>query len=191
MKHTEPCSHARAPAALPEHPIETLTAEHRVILSVLDAVEAECRRLEARQPLRQDFWAAACDFLAQFADRCHHEKEEQLLFPALCGHGMDSRMGPIAVMKHEHVEGRALRERLLEATRRGDARDVTAAAQALAVLLREHIAKEDTVLFQIARHLLHEDDVQRLNRAFAAVEHGVGEGTHCRYVALAERLKSW
>ena len=46
------------------------------------------------------------DIIRNFADGLHHAKEENLFFPALEQKGFSSRQGPVAVMLHEHVEGR-------------------------------------------------------------------------------------
>jgi hemerythrin-like domain-containing protein len=48
------------------------------------------------------------DFLVVFVDKCHHGKEEGLLFPALEAVGVSRNGGPIGVLLEEHRKGRSL-----------------------------------------------------------------------------------
>lgn len=172
-------------------PTQILNEEHRVILRVLAALEriAEATRAAGRIPARSA--ADALDFLATFADRCHHGKEEELLFPALVKKGLPREVGPVAVMLAEHDEGRAL-VRAMRAALAGEGRpaeDFARAASEFVELLRAHIAKEDQVLFPMADGMLAEAEQAELLGAFERVEqHDLGEGTHERYLALARDL---
>ena len=44
--------------------------------------------------------------IREFADGLHHAKEEQLLFPLMVQKGFSNQTGPVAVMLHDHEEGR-------------------------------------------------------------------------------------
>jgi hemerythrin-like domain-containing protein len=56
-------------------------------------------------------------------------------------------------------------------------------------LLRQHITKEDHCLFPMADHRLSAEDQDALLASFAATERDdMGEGTHERYLALAQKL---
>lgn len=46
-------------------------------------------------------------FFQVFADKCHHGKEENLLFPELERSGSPKERGPIAVMLAEHEQGQS------------------------------------------------------------------------------------
>jgi hemerythrin-like domain-containing protein len=158
------------------HPTEILSLEHRAIEAKLDELEAEIARAEGGEPFPAAFFAEALDFFRHFADGCHHAKEENLLFPLLKERGMPVNGGPIGVMLAEHDEGRAylkaVRENL-EAAGQGSGaarQQVYANARGYIRLLRNHIYKEDNILFRMARTILAPDDVAELKRQFAAVE---------------------
>jgi hemerythrin-like domain-containing protein len=159
------------------HPLDALIAEHRVIERVLEAIEREAAR---RGPLRAVFWQDAARFLVEFADRRHHGKEEDVLFPALEASGLPRDHGPTAVMRAEHDEGRGLVALLRSALAEESSTAVFAAARAFAGLLRQHIEKEDAVLFELARGLLSDEQVARLGSDFRRAdlafdrEHGAG-----------------
>src|SRR5680860_1354935 len=74
---------------------------------MLEVVREMIRRLEAGDPVEADDVQAAIDFIREYADRSHHAKEEDLLFPAMGEAGFPPEGGPVAVMLDEHDEGRA------------------------------------------------------------------------------------
>src|SRR6185436_17048913 len=86
---------------------DVLRSEHEVIQQVLDCLERLAERASANARLDVQLVERALEFLVTFADRCHHGKEEGILFPALIERGLPSRAGPIAVMLQEHDVGRA------------------------------------------------------------------------------------
>lgn len=176
------------------HPVDILSSEHRIIERVLDAMENKVLNLGSG-PFPKEFFEQALDFFANFADRCHHGKEEQRLFPALKQRGIPEQGGPIGVMLYEHSQGRAHLEAIrnnLAAAAQGDAKalgTVRREAMSYIILLRQHIQKEDHILFAMARSVLTPADVERLQQEFACVEeHHIGAGVHERYERLAEEL---
>jgi len=158
------------------HPTEILSQEHRAIEEKLNALEAEVVGSSGDASFRPEFFEEALDFFRHFADGCHHAKEENLLFPLLKERGLPAHGGPIGVMLAEHDEGRAYLKAIgenLAAAGQGSAaarQQVYANAAAYIQLLRNHIYKEDNVLFRLARTLLEPDDVAELARQFASVE---------------------
>jgi hemerythrin-like domain-containing protein len=174
--------------------IDTLVNEHRLIERVLDALDAAVDRLERGRPVRPGFFLDATTFLAGFADGCHHHKEEGVLFPAMIESGMPADGSPIAVMLQEHERGRVFTRAIRDAAHRLE-RGEPRAERALAAnvrgylaLLRDHIVKEDAVLFPMAEAVLAAED-SRLVAAFDRVEEEeTGAGAHERFHALADAL---
>jgi hemerythrin-like domain-containing protein len=172
-----------------------LKNEHRVIELVLDCLDAMAARCEADGRLDGESAREAIGFFRNFADRCHHAKEENQLFPLMEARGFDANAGPTAVMRHEHVMGRAYvaaMERAVPGASAGEAEPRAGwleAARAYSFLLREHIDKEDHCLFPMADQGLLATDVARLTEEFLRVEREeIGPGVHERYVALADAL---
>lgn len=175
---------------------DVLKTEHRAIEQMLDVVEAAANRLAAGQEVAPDLFSQAADFFRNFADACHHAKEEELLFPAMEGHGVPREGGPIGVMLMEHEQGRAYVRGIAQAAERY-AGGESAATQALiqntrgyVELLRQHILKEDSVLFNIADSLLSPAEQGELVAGFERVEEErMGPGVHERYHDLIAELK--
>ena len=176
-------------------PTDVLISEHRVIEQVLDCLEAiaadalEARRIE-RGPAGE-----ALEVLSTFADRCHHGKEEERLFPAMERRGFPRDVGPMAMMLHEHEIGRAAIREMRRALEQADEAPEEAArrfhrhANDYVGLLREHIAKEDGVLFPLAESILRDEDRRALLAEFERFEHDdLGPDVHARMIALADGL---
>lgn len=152
-------------------PIQTLRDEHEVILAMLGRYE---RAVAA--PIGVEELAEFVDFFRDYADACHHAREEKLLFPALTKAGLPSQGGPIGCMLEEHDEGRLLLAEMTAALALLKGRVGTAAerlqqaALRYTELLRAHIDKENRVLFVIATELLGPRERALLARQFAAFD---------------------
>lgn len=183
------CCH-HAPDAGPR---DILMAEHRVIESVLDAVG----RMVESGDVDAGFLQLAVDFFRNFADGCHHAKEEDALFPALERAGIPRLGGPVGVMLDEHQEGRRLLAEIMDnlEAASGDswaAGKVRSAAAGYVHLLRQHILKEDNVLFVMADQVLTPDAQRGVLEKFDLIEaHEGRDGRHERYLKVAEKLESW
>jgi hemerythrin-like domain-containing protein len=173
---------------------QTLMAEHEVILSVLDCVERLADQADHRGTLDVASAAEALDFLSGFADRCHHGKEEDQLFPALVSRGLPRNVGPLAVMLSEHELGRAevagMRTAVADVQRSlaGSVQRFGEHARAYVELLRQHIDKENGVLFPMADGMLTEAEHAELEQAFERMERDPGHADHERYLELARTL---
>ncbi len=176
-------------------PTEILSSEHRVIERVLNCLEAMVRRAKSAGRLEGESAHEAVAFFRNFADHCHHGKEEDHLFPALEAAGFPRQGGPTGVMLHEHELGRAHLRGMDEAVEAAAAGDAAALGQFVShaegylAVLREHIYKEDHVLFPLAERTLDEEEQQRLVGEFRRVEaEEMGAGTHERYLHVAQEL---
>jgi hemerythrin-like domain-containing protein len=168
---------------------EILMNEHRVIEQVLSCLEKLADRCEAGEKLDGTSALEALEFFRNFADRCHHGKEEGHLFPLLESRGLAHHGGPTGVMLHEHEEGRRLVAAMARAVERDTPGDFVRHARAYAGMLREHIRKEDHCLFPMAAGILNGSDAEALAERFEHVESAdMGEGTHERYLQLANDL---
>lgn len=174
-------------------PRELLMEEHRVIEKVLDAIE----RMAHSGSVDKAFLESAIDFLRNFADGCHHAKEEDVLFPALENAGIPREGGPIGCLLDEHRQGRHLiglmADNLDDADRSdSDAtRRVIGAAQEYVAMLRQHIDKEDNVLFVMAQDVLDAKQQAEVLARFQQAEGEADPEKHECYLGLATKLSDW
>lgn len=166
-------------------PTETLKHEHQIVLAVLCGAEREAQEIQSTGEVDVEKMRDILEFFRVFVDKCHHGKEERLLFPRLEERGMSAEVGPISVMLREHMEGRnevAAMADALERHQEGDASAADGLAYHLLAyveLLHDHITKEDNVLFEMADEALSEEDDRELSAAFNELEvEEVGAGVH-------------
>jgi hemerythrin-like domain-containing protein len=130
-------------------PTTVLSQEHQSILLMISILGNMADRLEAGEKVEAVHLEEAVDFVKGFADKCHHAKEEDLLFPAMEKAGIPRTGGPLGVMLREHTEGRALVKAMTDSMpgiRKGDkaaARLFAESARGYGALLSQHIYKED------------------------------------------------
>jgi hemerythrin-like domain-containing protein len=175
--------------------IETLMNEHRVIERVLDGLVAFADEVRRKGSTEKEELSRFVTFVREFADACHHGKEEDILFAAMVEHGFPRDGGPIAVMLHEHDQGRGLvgvlRERAEQAApwSDGDRSEIAEVARGFANMLRGHIHKEDSILYPMAEQHLPPDAMQVVGEACERYEDDPARaGAHERLHALAEEL---
>jgi hemerythrin-like domain-containing protein len=175
--------------------IETLMNEHRLIEQTLDALVGFGDEVERRGGTEKAELGRFVTFFREFADGCHHGKEEDILFAAMVESGFPRDGGPIAVMLHDHERGREL-VRALRAKAEAsapwtdaDRREVGEAARAFSALLRAHIHKEDAILYPMAEQHLPPETMQSVSEACDRYEEAPERsGKHEQLHALAEEL---
>ncbi len=175
--------------------IETLMNEHRVIEQVLGSLETFAENVARNADVDRATVKDYADFFRNFADKCHHAKEEDRLFVTMGEYGFPRDFGPVAVMLADHVEGRG-HIGALAAIGEGqgplspeEREEVIAQATAYVPLLRSHIMKEDNILYPMAVQAVPAEVLHRMQEEFEAFEaQEMGAGTHERFHRLAEAL---
>lgn len=168
---------------------DDLRAEHQGILKMLAILRAIAAGLKPGAPLPRRQLGDILEFLRVFADKCHHGKEEDILFLALEQAGMPRQGGPIGVMLHEHVLGRGHIRDMGAALEVGDSAAFAAAGLAYADLLTQHIAKENNVLFPMAERLLGAEALTAMQEDFEHLEaERIGPGRHEAFHVLLDEL---
>jgi len=179
-------------------PIEDLKKEHeavKIALRVLNNIVNEAEK--TGQVTNPDHLKQLIEFFRTFVDKCHHSKEEELLFPALEEVGVSKEGGPIGVMLNEHQQGRDYVAKMNTALVRyleGDqkaVRDLIQNVRAYIALLNQHIDKENNVLFPIADKYLSDEKQVELGEGFETIEiQKIGAGKHEAFHRMLESLES-
>jgi hemerythrin-like domain-containing protein len=175
---------------------QILMDEHRLIERVLTALQTAASRLSQGTEISPMFFINAALFIENFADGCHHRKEEGILFVAMSESGVPIGGGPIGVMLSEHERGRAFTREMKGAAQKWQAGDssartaVTHNALGYVSLLRVHIHKEDNILFPMAGRLITPDRQTKVNKDFERIgQEETVSSVHEKYTALAELLE--
>ena len=161
--------------------MDDLSHEHRALLHALELLDALCQRLrhpELGRTVDPQDLLQLTGFFREFADRCHHGKEEDLLFPALAQAGLQPPSALQSALLAEHEQGRqALREMQAQAGEPGPG--LAEAAERYAALLRRHIATENEQLLPWVDQQLPPQVLAQLGQDFGQHESRVmGAGRH-------------
>lgn len=137
------------------------------------------------------------DFVRNYADKHHHNKEEAILFKKMGDElGENVSKGPIAGMLVEHDFGRLFMSNLeaaVDRVKKGDRDsrvDVIANAIGYADLLDRHIQKEDDVIYKFARRSLKEEAMKNVEQLCEEVENkAVSDKLQQKYIDLIEEFE--
>jgi hemerythrin-like domain-containing protein len=176
-------------------PAEDLKVEHALTMKMLAVLQAICSKMEKHEiGLAKDIEEIVA-FLRVFVDRCHHGKEEDILFPGLEALGVFDESDLIEKLRMEHRTGRALVEqmgRFIEISKEGAAvppSDFVDPAKRYVELIRKHIRTENGTLLPGVREKLSEERQLEISQEFERLEREkIGEGKHESFVNLVQRL---
>ena len=169
-----------------------LENDHVYILRLTDVME---KITKTDSPDFSDLETVVC-LIRNYADGFHHEKEEKILFPALADKGFSPSQGPVAVMLSEHIQGRNYVKEmagyitLYKKNDRQALENVFINMAGYVDLLRNHIAKENNILFRMADRVLSEEDHKTLLDRYASVVPSTANGGGIsEYISDIERLE--
>ena len=126
---------------------ELLMKEHEAIKQSLKILNKICDKLQSGEQVDSSHLEQIVAFIRNFADKCHHGKEEDILFNTMGEVGFAKEAGPISVMLSEHDMGRELVKGFSDAVelyKEGDKNAVSAIvgnARKYSALLDQHIEK--------------------------------------------------
>src|SRR5512135_1335781 len=97
-------------------PIGLLMIEHRLIERMIRLLKQQLEQVGKVKKADPVFIDTAVDFVRQYADRCHHGKEEHILFRDLTKKGLsDNHRAVIEELLDEHVRARKATGNLIDA----------------------------------------------------------------------------
>ena len=171
---------------------QRLKDEHQLILRMLALLEKNAKRTEEGSFTDYQFYLDGVDFIRNYADRFHHAKEEDVLFEAMIENGMPRANSPIAAMLMEHDQGRAFVRGMEEAAKRalngeaGQNAAIVENARGYLELLREHISKEDEILYPLAERVIPEGMRDGIVAGYLKAEEKSAEGFEAHYLRVVE-----
>ncbi|NLK71829.1 MAG: hemerythrin [Clostridiales bacterium] len=158
---------------------QDLRKEHDAILYVLQILNKMINADSFDAEILLNYYDDVVYFLKIFADKCHHGKEENILFKELINKGVPNEGGPVGVMLQEHVQGRNYIAQMEQSLDIKNIEGFKNAAMLYSDLLRRHIEKENNVLFLMADKVINEQEQNFLFLQFEKHEENViGHGVH-------------
>lgn len=150
--------------------LQILADEHKNILKVIDALLKECDSLETGGEINKNFFKKAIYFIKGYADEFHHAKEEDILFIELCKDEVQMHCNPTQQMLHEHELGRNFINGLEMGVKEDNKEKVIENARGYAYLLKDHIFKEDNILYPMADQSLSANVKNDMLKKFEQIE---------------------
>ena len=176
---------------------QVLMDEHRTIERVLSALQVAAERVSQGEAMQPAFFLKAAFFIKNFADGSHHKKEEGILFIAMQEAGIPVQGGPIGVMLAEHEQGRVFTQTMKDAANKLESGDLSARAVVVqnaldyVALLRQHISKENNILFPMADRVIQSGRQEKIVADFKQIDlDETGQDIHKKYLEIAENLET-
>lgn len=174
-------------------PIAPLMIEHRLIERMIRVIRHEIDLMGDTGKARPEFIDGAVDFMRTYADRCHHGKEEGILFARLLERKIsDHYRQTVDDLVEEHVRARALTGALVAAKERyvsGDAgalEEIRARMRALVDFYPLHIEKEDRHFFIPCMEYFSQREQDLMLEAFGDFDRTL---IHEKYRGVLERFE--
>lgn len=174
-------------------PIAPLMIEHRLIERMIALMRKELEKERREGMVDVEFVDSAVDFLKTYADKCHHGKEEDILFRALL---QKQLTGEHSKMMHEllqdHALGRQTIAGLVDAKEDyvgGNTGAITKVAQhiqRLVELYPAHIDKEDNRFFIPSMGYFNDQERADMVKEMADFDKQL---IHERYKAIVKQLE--
>jgi len=141
-----------------------LAKEHENILKIAGALNKECDLVEKGKEIDKEFFSKVIDFIRDYADKFHHAKEEDILFKEFIkkveSNNSCVHCNPVEQMLVEHNEGRNFVKGMKEGLEKNDKNVLIENARGYVNLIREHIFKEDNILYPMADEAIS-DEVEK------------------------------
>jgi hemerythrin-like domain-containing protein len=153
--------------------VDLMMQEHELIVEVLASLKVMADKLAAGAEVARQDVADFGRFFRDFADKCHHGKEEDRLFVKMVEVGFPQEGGPIAVMLAEHDAGRQEVRGLLAigsgsgALSRAEIARIVQYASEFVPLLYAHIQKENNILYPMAQNAIPAEEFALLDESCA------------------------
>jgi hemerythrin-like domain-containing protein len=151
-----------------------LSDEHKNILKIIEIMGDECDAIENGKEIDKEFFEKVIDFIRNYADKFHHAKEEDILFiefNKLAEENPESlHCNPTSQMLVDHDQGREFVKGMETRLTENDNIRVIRNARAYADLLREHISKEDDILYPMTDEALSANTKKEMLKKFNKID---------------------
>lgn len=156
--------------------IDLLVREHDLIRRMVDVLERYVVLVDSGAEQARHELVLLVTFFREYVDLSHHEKEESIVIPALVQAGMSWDFGPIEEVRQDHNLERYLTQALRHASLQvktwsvHDRKHLVDVARSFLDFLRNHMIKEEQLLFPAMRERLAADALEELTQRLCRFE---------------------
>jgi len=168
--------------------------EHRLIERMIGIIKDRSEVMSEQKRVDPVFIDVVVDFLRTYADRCHHGKEEEILFRDLAKKQLsDEHKKTMDELVEEHIYARKT-VRMLEASKEGYVqgkkealRDVISILKQLIDLYPMHIEKEDRHFFPPSMEYFTKRELDEMLHEFWEFDRKM---IHEKYKGVVDNIRS-
>ncbi len=175
--------------------IKQLQDEHQAVRTMLLVWKKIVVRMEKGGEVGMEDLDNLLAFMKSFVDRCHHQKEESYLFPALMELDIPEITEMVKKLTNEHGKLHLLAQEInssLDGYKKGDPRakeKLVGSLKEYIGLLSRHESEETDILFGKANDNLSEETQMRLEKDFKRIElEYIGAGRHEEFYKIIDNL---
>ncbi len=174
-------------------PASLLREEHVYIMNVVTSCKKIADLLRKEKAVDPMLLLSIVDFLKEYADKCHHAKEEDLFFPAMEHAGVPHNGCPLEALRSEHIKGREIVLDLessihLYQVDNENTEQLIYSLDNVNKLYTQHIWKEDEMVFPMESRLFTLEELDDLVEKFEYAEENYGVEAHEHYKEFSIRL---
>lgn len=156
------------------NPIDLLYKEHELIVEAAE-IAKELRLLIDKRELYEKKVFELISFFREFADSCHHQKEEQVLFPEMIKANELLESGVVMEMFENHEDFRELISEIEQLTKEKNYENAQNKLEQYVDSLIDHIAVENEEVFEIAKTLFNDQEMEKIYFKFKDIDYEYGE----------------
>ena len=178
-------------------PVGYLMIEHRLIERMVKLMASELEKIIKENKIDLTFIDAAVDFIKTYADKCHHGKEEDILFRGLSKKKMSSEHKKIMEeLIQEHKMGRQSVSKLIgakdgySASNAQGTKEIQKHIKWLIEFYPQHIAKEDKDFFIPCMGYFDKDEQNKMLKEFYEFDGASIQETYRKIVQKLEKEKA-
>jgi hemerythrin-like domain-containing protein len=171
-------------------PVGPLMIEHRLIERMVKLMAEELPKMEEKRGANIGFLSEAIDFIRTYADRCHHGKEEDILFRNLAPKPLSPEHKKLMnELVEEHISARKIVSRLADAkdrysrTQKDGFQEIITCLKELVKFYPSHIAKEDRHFFLPCMNYFTREEKDAILQEFWAFDKNL---IHEKYKKMVE-----
>jgi hemerythrin-like domain-containing protein len=171
---------------------ENLMKEHQLILKYINLMDryANLSLSDLNTAILFDKAKCFIAFIHEVADHFHHAKEEDSLFRYLDVPGVLTHCNPVSQMLSEHNKAREFVVNMESAIQTKELNSLVLNMRQYGILLKEHIYKEDNILYPMAERGLSDEAKLSLLKEYVETDKRLdSHGILCKYENLYVELE--
>ncbi len=168
--------------------MKMLYDEHDVIVEVIGKAKLMRSLIGKDEVMYSDNLRQLINFFRNYADKYHHFKEEEILFPEMSKRNELLAEGAIKEMLENHEDFREMIKNIEHSLNENNYTGAQDQLEKYTESLLDHIAVENDEVFQTAESIFTEDELEKIGFRFSDCDRELGESQKGELENLSDYL---